>query len=516
MSLAARVGRAIFWGQAGRLAEAVLLFLFSLLLARLLGPASYGLYAVGIGFVGLCGFLVLLGLGPETLGRFLPEVVAGGRHDRARGLLVKLIAMRGAATLLLGATVFYFREALGAWLHFPMGTATTAVVLLVFAARSLADLLTYFSSGLLEMRRVAIAKLATALTAPVIVFFFWWFRDANPDAAWIATAGGSLAGVLILSIPLLSIRSQHRRAETVPVRKILSFGMFTWVTVFFVYVLGDNTDVMLLGWLQPDRIAIGQYAVGAKIAFSLNALLLGWASLVSVSSFSEAWQKGGAVRLARLVEGQWKLGVLSLVGPSLLLVRYAPEVLRIFYSNAYAPSAPVIQILCGLMALSGLLGFTLGTSALYATSHERLACVLVGAAAAFNIGAEIVLVRRMGILGAAWATGLSFVLLALSSAIAGRHYFPWRFPALFAGKVLAACAIALTPTLWIRADSSATLAAGIVVWCVTFLGSLAILKPLEEMDSAALVRVNPRLAELAAFFGPRAVTVAAGGAPWRA
>jgi O-antigen/teichoic acid export membrane protein len=515
MSLAARVGRAIFWSQAGRVAEALLLFLFSLLLARLLGPASYGRYAVGMGAAGLCGFLVLLGLGPETLGRFLPEVVAGGNQNRARGLLVQLAAIRGTAIIFLAATVFHFREALAAWLHFSLGEDSIALVLMVFAAKSVADLLTYFSAGLLEMQRVAVAKVAAALTAPLLMFLFWWFRTANPNAAWLATTGGLFVAISVLGIPFLCIRPHHRLTKWFPVKRILVFGMFTWITVLFVYVLGDNTDVMLLGWLQPDRIAIGQYAVGAKIAFSLNALLLGWASLVSVSSLSEAWQEGGSARVARLVEGQWKLGVLSLVGPSLLLLRYAPEIVRTFYSDAYAPSAPVIQILCGLMALSSLLGFTLGTSALYATSHERLACGLVGAAAAFNVATEIILVRRIGILGAAWATGLSFIVLAMISAVIGRRFFPWRFPAVFTGKVLLACAIALAPTFWIHPDSSVMLAAGMMAWGVAFVGSLAILKPLEEKDSAALVRVNPRLAGLAAFFGPRAVTVAAGGAQWR-
>lgn len=503
MSLAARVGRAIFWGQAGRLAEAVLLFLFSLLLARLLGPASYGLFALGISIAGLCGFLVLLGLGPETLGRFLPEVVAGGRRDRARGLLARLAAIRGAAVVFLACVAFYFRAALAARLHFPAETISIALVLLVFASRSMFDLLTYFSSGLLEIRRVAIAKLTAAMIAPILIVFAWSYRATSTEAAWLALAAGYLIGGSVLAIPFVSIRTLSNRTDAFPVGRILAFGMFTWVTIFFVYILGDNADVLLLGWLLPDRAAIGYYAVGAKIAFSLNALLLGWVSFVSVASFSEAWQQGGGTRLAGFLEGQWKLGVLSLVGPSLLLIRYAREIVKILYSAAYAPSVPVIQILCGLMALSVIAGFSLVTSALYATSHERLACTLVGGAAAFNIGAEIVLVRRIGILGAAWATGLSFVLLALSSGAAGRRFIPWHFPGLFTGKVIAASALAMAPTFWIHPDSGASLAAGFAMWSVAFLGSLAILKPLEEKDSTALVMISPRLGRWATFFGPR-------------
>jgi len=515
MSFASRLGRAIFWSQAGRLAEVVLLFFFSLVLARVLGPSSYGIYAVGISLAGLCGFLALAGLGPETLGRFLPEVVAGGKRDRARGLLVRLGAIRGAAILFLAALVFWFRGELAARFHLSPGATAIALVLLVFVSRSLYDLLTNFSSGLLEMRRVAGAKMAGALVPPILIFIFWLSGAAGTNAAWLATAAGSLAGMLILAVPFFSVQPRADAADRFPVRRILAFGMFTWVTVLFVYILGDNTDVLLLGWLLPDRAAIGQYALGAKIAFTLNALLLGWASLVSVASFSEAWQQGGAARLGKLVEAQWKLGVLSLAGPSLLVMRYAREIVEVFYSRAYAASVPVLQILCGLLCVAALFGFTLVTSALYATSHERLACGLVAAAAAFNLVAEIFLVRRMGIRGAAWATGLSFVLLAIGSTIAGRFYIPWRFPLVFTAKVLAASVLALAPTFWIRPDSGVVLAAGIVVWGVAFLCCLGILKPLEEMESAALGRMNPRLGELAAMFGPRAAAAPAGAAAWR-
>jgi len=492
MSQGARMGRAIFWGQAGRVAEAVLYFLFYLFLARALGPASYGLFALGMGLAGVCVFLTLLGLGPETLGRFVPEIAAGGRRDRVRRLLGILLAVRGAAVLAASALVFAFRGKIAARFHFPLLAESLAFVLLLFAARSAFDLLTFFSAGLLELRRVAAAKLIASLTAPGLFLILWLRHAPSVNAAWLATAAGSLAGFCVLAAPLLVSDSaaNARVREALPIGRILAFGLFAWATNFFLYVLGDNMDVLLLGWLVPDRAAIGYYAVGAKIVFSLTGLLLGWVTLVSVPSLMESWQSGGVARVAAAVEAQWKLGVLCLLAPLLLLLRYAREVVGIFFSPAYAPSVPIIQILCALMVCGVVCGFSIQGGVLYALDHERIACAALGFAALFNLATEIVLVRRMGIAGAAWATGLSFVLVAVLCTMAGAFYVPFHFPGQFIGRVAAAAGIGMAPTLWLHPASLAALIAGCSVYGAVFLGSLAVLKPLTGRDSAGLQRVN--------------------------
>ncbi|HTS13129.1 MAG TPA: polysaccharide biosynthesis C-terminal domain-containing protein [Candidatus Limnocylindrales bacterium] len=512
MSLGARVGRAIFWSQAGRMVEAAILFLFSLLLARVLGPSSYGLYALGMSLAGVLGFVTLLGLGPETLGRFLPELAADGRGGRPARLLRALLVIRGAAIVSAACLIFPFRTIILARFHFPLILECTAAVLLVFAGRSVLDLLTYFSSGLLELRRVALAKVAAAAVAPALFVGFLISGHAGATAAWASVAAGSLAGIVILGAPLLAERSAPFDHQQVPIRRILAFGLFAWATNFFVYILGDSTDVLLLGWLLPDRAAIGHYAVGARIVFSITGLLLGWAALVSVASFSESYQKGGPAGLARSVEAQWKLGILCVAGPFLLLLRYARAIITTLYSTEYAASVPVIWVLCGFMGCAALLGFSLGTSALYAIGRERVACLLVAGAALFNIVVEVVLVRRMGIVGAAVATGLSFVVLAIASDVVSRASVPWRFPVAFGGKVVAAAAAALVPTLWVRSDSVFLVAAGSVAWSIAFVLGLSILKPLHQPESVALGRLSPRLARLAEFFAPRNLGVAAGGA----
>lgn len=492
MSLAARIARAVFWGQAGRVAEAAVFFLFYLWLARALGPAGYGIFALGMSLAGVCVFFALAGLGPETLGRFVPEIAAGGQRSRARRLLGVLLVVRALAILVVGGAVCIFRRQLAGRFHFSLLSASLALLLLLFAARSIFDLLAYFSSGLLDLKRVAAAKLTAAAVAPSLFLFFSLRGVRGANAAWLAVSVGLLAGIFVLAGPFLRSGGElvAREQGAVPIGRILAFGMFAWATNFFLYILGDNMDVLLLGWLLPDRVAIGCYAAGAKIVFSLTSVLLGWVILSNVASLSEARQRGGISRLAVVAEAQWKLAVLCLIAPLFFLVRYAREIITIFFSAAYAPSVPVVEILGGLMACAVVCGFSIQGGILYALDRERLACAVIGFAAAFNVVSEILLVRRMGMEGAAWATGLSFVLLAILCTAAGALYAPFHFPAQFIGRVVIAAGLAVASTFWLHPDSLAMLGATGLVCGAIFFGCLAMLKPLSGSDSAGLHRVN--------------------------
>jgi O-antigen/teichoic acid export membrane protein len=493
MNLAARIGRALFWSQAGRVAEVLIFLLFSLLLARVLGPSSFGLYALGVSVAGVCGFAVFLGLGSETLGRFLPELRARGELGSSHRLLGGIIAVRAGAIAALCLLALAFRSEWTEWIHFPAASAFLALVLLLFAARSVKDLLTCFSSGLLEFRRVAFANLIAAPIAPGAFLLFIVARRASVQTAWLSMIASAVCAIFILAVPIFHIPAKPDRRTQLPFARILRFGIFAWAANFFVYILGDNMDVLLLGWLRRDRATIGYYAVGARIVFSLTGLLLGWVSAASVATFSEALQQGGIGKLIQAVEAQWKLGILCLIAPLSLLIRYAREIVAIFYSAAYAPSVPVIEILSALTICAAVCGSSVQAGVLYTLNHERVACAVVGGAAVFNISSEVFLVRSFGINGAALATGLSFFLLAVLCAVVGAVHVPVRVPLAFIAKIAAAALLAVASTLWLHPASFVELAASCAVYGAAFVAGLAVLKPLTEQDSAALQQFHGRL-----------------------
>ncbi len=507
MSLVSRVGRAVLWSQVGRVVEVLLFFLFSLFLARTLGPRSYGIYALGLSLATLCVFISLLGIGPETLGKFVPEMVTGNRWHRAVALLWKLLALRTAALALAVVILVVLKDSIAREFHLPWLVQYLGLVAIVFAVRSIYDLLTCFSSALLQLDQVALAKFLASVTTLSVFYLFFAVDRASVQSAFAATASGCLLGVIILGVPLLRwgcTKSNLGHGDEVPMRRILKFGFFAWLTNVFLFVLGDGADALLVGWLVKDPTSVGYYAVGSNLVFRVTGLLLGWVPLVSIPAFSNAYLQGGPTRLAAAADAQWKFIVLSLTVPLLLLFRYSGEIVTLFYSAHYLPSVPVMQILCALMFCAVLFGFSLQAGVLYTLDRERIVCAIVAAAALFNLVVGILLIKEFGIKGAAWATGLSFVFLsvlcAVTSSLFARLRFPWRFIL----KVVSAALIAVVFTLWLNPASLFTLAAACAASGLVFLFCLGLTKPLSLPDSASLRLVNPQLGSIAERFFVRA------------
>jgi O-antigen/teichoic acid export membrane protein len=224
---------------------------------------------------------------------------------------------------------------------------------------------------------------------------------------------------------------------------------------------------------------------------------MAWVPLIATATVSQAYLESGREGVASMIEGQWKVSVLSLVGPLAFLSCFAGPVVRLLFSTGYAPSVPVVRILCLFMICSALCGFATHVGILYVLDHVRLAAAVFGGTAAFNVASEIWLVRKMGITGAAYATGLSYLLLALATALASSSFIPLRIPWRFNLKVVGATLIAAGSTLWLAPISPGRFAGASLLWVTVFVITLGILKPLDEADSRRLCQLDPRLGLLA-------------------
>jgi len=503
MSLIFRVGRSYFWSQFGRVVEAALLFCVSLLLARTLGPASYGVYALGLSLIGICSFLASMGIAQETMGRFIPQASDDDPRGSAGCLLRRLVAVRLSAIAILGATFCLLRGSLARTFPLSWLTGYMILVLALFAFRSISDLLMYFFASLFELRIVALVKFLVPCADLVILFVGLRHGFISVAFAFGALVAGQLLGLVIF---LRSARNylQPSAAATpspeVTIRRVLAFSMFAWLSNIFIFVLSDGSDVLLIGWLMKDSTEVGYYSVGSSMVFRAVALLLAWLPLLSMPTLSSAYLQKGMQGLAQAAEAMWKLIAVSLIPPLILLFRFSHEVVTLFYSQKYLPSIPVLQILAALLATTALFGHGLQCGILYTLDHEKIACAVFAGAAIFNMILGIILIKSFGILGAACATGLSFVLFAILSAVVGRAFSPVRCPIGFILHVSLASLVASVGTLWLHPTSLVLLVGACALWVCVFLLCLMLTKPISLQDSVSLRRINLHLGQAAERF----------------
>lgn len=286
-------------------------------------------------------------------------------------------------------------------------------------------------------------------------------------------------------------------------RRVLAFGVFAWLAGFFIFVLGDSSDVALIGWLVKDTRAVGLYAVGSSAIFRGLNLLLAWLPLIGMSTAANAYLEGGKERLAEAAEGVWKLIAISVVPAMFLLFRFAEPFLTLLYSEEYRAAVPVLRVLAALFAASAILGHGLHAGILYLLDRERTACAIFAAAAAGNIALAVILIHAFGIVGAAWATGLSFVFFAVLCLVLGQPACAVRWPRGFIARVVLASALACFATRWLRVDSLAALGVAAGVWVLVLLLVLSLTRPLSSRDSRSLRQINSGLGYVAERFFAR-------------
>jgi O-antigen/teichoic acid export membrane protein len=493
MNLVSRAARSYLWSQAGRVAEATLLFCVSLILARALGPKSYGLYALGLSLIGICSFVASMGIAQETMGRFIPQTSADVRGGSAGRILRTLIVIRLAAIVVLAGAFYQLRGSLAKSFHLSLPNGYVVLVLTLFAFRSISDILTYFFASLLQLRIVVIAKFIVPFAALAILFVGLQHGFNSVVFAFGALVVGQMLGLGVLATWARGYLHPSDTTEPNPeitIRRVLAFSMFAWISNIFIYILSDGSDVLLIGWLIKDSSAMGYYSVGSSLVFRSVSLLLAWLPLLSIPTLSSAYFEKGMQGLAQAAGIMWKLIAASLIPSLILLLRFSREVVTLFYSQKYLPSVPILQILAVLLATSALFGHGLQCGILYTLDREKISCAVFAAAAMFNVVLGVILIKIFGIHGAAYATGLSFVLFAILSAGVGRAFSPVRAPVTFIFDMVLASVIASVATLWLRPNSFVYLVGASALWVGVFLFCLWLVKPLSLGDSNTLRRIN--------------------------
>ena len=193
------------------------------------------------------------------------------------------------------------------------------------------------------------------------------------------------------------------------------------------------------------------YAFGTMVKFPLSAFEPAWQPFV----YARIREPDAPATLARVARFAFAVFVavglgVAVLGPELLVLMTAkPE---------FHAAAPVIPVVALAYVLHGV--FLLTSVGIGIRKEARYYPMVTAAAAATNVAANFLLIPPFGILGAAWATVLSYgVMAGVGFALSRRLYpLPLEWPRLFAvagvaGLVFAASLLApqaLGPALAVK------------------------------------------------------------------
>jgi len=422
----------MFWrGVLGYLpvnvVQGVVGLLTIVLFTRVLDPTQYGVYALAFS-VGSLTQTILLTWTEAAMARFLATRAEDGRLADHFATLYRLWI--GAAVVVPLACVAVAVSPL----HAPLKVAVIAAL-----ACALVNSLTKLA---LERRRAA-GEVSSAALLTII-------QNAGGFVLGLALAFAGLGGAApILGVGAISAlcvalvlpgelkRLAGGKFDRALAHAYAAYGLPVALSLILALVLA-STDRLLLGAFL-DEATVGVYHAGYSLGSRTLDVVFIWLSMAGAPALISALERGGQAALSEAAHEQASFMTLltlpAAVGLALVARPLADLMIGVDLRTGASHVTPWIAAsgwLSGVTTHYLLHAFTLGR-------RTPLLIVSMSAPAIANVLLNLVLIPRMGLDGALWATTVSYGLGAVAAWILGRRHCPLPIPWAVLAKAGAAC-----------------------------------------------------------------------------
>lgn len=390
--------------SGAQVGQAVVSLVFTVLLARALGPSQRGAFALALAVPGIIAVAVQGGLASA-----LAFVTAKNEHPAP--------ALAGAS-IVLGAGVAIMSTAIGlvylamtGWS--PFADVETAVLVAGVATLLTSVPLAILPGFVLGRERYAaysvvtsatgIVGLAAATVAVIVV-------GTGVFGALVATTLASAALVVALAVFIKRDVGLTLRPPPGLYRRLAGYGGLSQLGDALGY-LNYRADLVIIGvLLSPSEV--GLYAVGVALVERLWLLSRGASTVLFARASAD---DTGSEALTGLVARTtlW----INLLASGVLFVAARP-VIRLLFGSEFVAAAEATRVL--LLGVSAVAVARVFANAIAAKGRPGVNLAIVAVAAAVNIVLNIYLVPRHGIAGAALASTASYSLMLIELPVYAR------------------------------------------------------------------------------------------------
>ncbi len=391
------------WLAASQVVRRVLRLCVLLLIARLLGMESFGVYALLLTLVELIALITGF-----SYGDFLTREIA--KDPQAAWPLAKRITqIRFAYTVPCLAMALLLLAAL----RFPTNMIVNAALLsLTLAPRVIGDSAQGVMKALRRFRPLLWVELAQGVMllaiAPLLIMRGFGLKGVIAAEIVVASVGAIVA-VLVIA-PSVDFKHTQSLGFRELARSILAFNIYPFIATIY-----DRVDVVLLSKLAGN-VATAIYSVPYRIFASLSIVPYGvMGALLPVFSATDANRE--TCQDCRHAMKSLYLIALQFV---LLALAFARPVIFTILGQGYSGSAVTIEIL-SWATVPVFLNHALNIL-LLAARQEKIFIWTATICTVFNISANLLLIPRFSFIGAAVATLLTEVLLLTQNCYLSRRF----------------------------------------------------------------------------------------------
>ena len=409
MSGLAQAGvRAAKWSAISTVARFALQLLAQVVLARLLGPDSYGVFGMGLVIFTFSNFLATFGFS-WSLAQLREISDEDIRFAFTWQLLVGLVA---------GVALFFAAPLVADYFHDPRVLGIVrwmSAACVINAAGSVAGNLmrrnmNFRAIGMIQLASYAVGYLAVGIPMAL--------AGAGVNAlvaAWMAQAlVVVVAGYVMCPHPIKPLLVGPQAREMV---RIGTAVFFTNLINWFI----NNLDRLIIGRMLNAH-AVGVYTAGYNLANMPNTLLLGALQPVFLAAGARVQDERTRLRNAyqQVIATVWVL----LLPFFVFLAMIAPDVIKLLYGPAWSDAAPVMAVL--FLAMPAYVTWGMSTPVLWNTGRAHQEMLLQLPLLPLAAGVFYVFASR-GVFAAAAVAAFVLVLRGVVMGIAAFRVLGLRY-----------------------------------------------------------------------------------------
>ena len=428
--------------------------------ARQLGLENYGVVAILTTTLSLSTLVATLALPHAFFRSYLNETSdERGRADVLRTTLgLRLIVSLLALVVLLAVSLPLAMLLLGssdAWLLMAL-----IGPIVFFDTINLVPL--SFLRAERRPRAYALISFSRAVLGSLLIITFVVVLDLGVTGVIL----GSASSALVTSIAGISMLAREGRLgiglDRRLARHMLAFSLPLVPASVASWTLNLSDRYLIAAFIGPA--AVGIYAAGYTVGLAINALAISPFTLAWGAAYWEiAKQDDARAVFARVLTGFTALAAFAALG----LGGLSTDVFRLLLPAEFEPGRFVTPFSAFAYVFYGI--YTIVATGLNLESQTRRLPLIMGATAVTNVVLNLLLIPRLGYMGAAVSTILSYgMLAAVAWRVSQRWYrVPWEV-----GRVLAILGLgmALSAMALLGPDQIAWRIACIVAFPVIVLG----------------------------------------------
>ncbi len=416
--------RAVMALQVGSFGARFVSAVTGLLLARLLGPAGFGTYALLYAFVSLLNLLQEVGVGTSTVNllsrayamRDRAQVVDVLRNFTRVQVIILFTTGLGGAIAAPWLAQWWYGNAMLGWL--------ASVAVMTVALQFFGPLLSTALQVTGRAPALASFELSSRIAQSALVLTLVGLGAGIPGVVW-----GQLTAMALTSVvAVIWYRRLQRQATLLPtVRELFRApsprGSLRRFFTFSLQVALDKNlanlnatlPILIFGALIANPEALGLYKVAFAVA-TLPTMLLAPISRMLASQFPMTERFGERTLLQRFFQVGGLSFALTFAQAAVLGV-LGPWVIRLLYGAAYEPAVSLMSV---LLPYAVIISAGVGIGPIFRTLNRMgviiainliTALTLVGAALALIPAAESFGLAAAMLIGATVPTGLALLYL---------------------------------------------------------------------------------------------------------